>query len=97
MSSKPKPRLTPLIEKHFHDLQFDLRLKFKDDAPEHAGKFVGERGPVDKVHEALYFTCGPLGESLHFLVRWYIEDTGIEWLRSVPERHLEVVSELGEM
>ena len=26
-----------------------------------------------------------------------IEDTGVEWLRSVPERHLEVVSELGEM
>ena len=95
--SKVKPHLTPLIEKHFNDLQFDLRLKFKDDAPKHAGKFVGQHGPVDTTGEALYFTAGPLGESRHFLVRWYIEDTGIEWLRNVPEHHLEVISELGEM
>jgi hypothetical protein len=97
MGSSLKPRMTPLIEKHFSELQFDLRLKFKDDAPQHAGKYVGASGPVDGIHEALYFTCGPLGESRHFLVRWYIEDSGVEWLRNVPERHLEVVSELGEM
>ena len=96
-SKKSKPRLTPLIEKHFDDLQFDLRLRFKADAPQHAGKYVGAEGPVDQLHEALYYTAGPLGESRHFLVRFMIEDTGIEWLRSVPERHLEVVSELGEM
>ena len=102
MSGKqPKPRLTPLIEKHFHDLQFDLRLKFKTpievDGEKWPEAYVGADGPVRTAHEALYFTAGPLGESRHFLVRWYIEDTGIEWLRSVPERHLEVVSELGEM
>jgi hypothetical protein len=93
--------MTPLIEKHFHDLQFDLRLKFKApldvDGETWPEAYVGADGPVKTAREALYFTAGPLGEGRHFLVRFMIEDSGIEWLRNVPERHLEVVSELGEM
>ena len=98
-----KPKLSPLIEKHFREIQFDLRLKFKKSVkvgnevwPE---AYVGDKGPVQTAAEAIYFTSGPLGESCHFILRWFIDECGFEWLRagSILEDDLEVVSELGEM
>ena len=93
--------MTPLIEKHFGQLLFNLRLKFKEpvvvDGETWNEAYVGDTGPVKEAYKAAYFEAGPHGESRHFLIRWFIEDSGMEWLRNVPERHLEVVSELGEM
>lgn len=99
---RKKPlQLTPLIKKHFDELQFDLRLKFEMpieiDGEMWEDAYVGSDGPVRTFSEACYFTCGPLGESRHFLARFFIEEAGLEWLRNVPERHLEIVSSLGEM
>ena len=38
-----------------------------------------------------------MGSSLKPRMTPLIEDSSVERLRNVPERHLEVVSELGEM
>lgn len=98
---RQEPNLTPLLKRHFDELQFDLRLKFNTpvvlDGETVSEAWVGSDGPVKSRHEAVYFTTGPEGESRHFIMRWFIEESGMDWLRNVPERHLEIDSSLGEM
>ena len=84
--------MTPLLEKHYDDLHFDLRLKHKA-----TGKFVGGSGLVD-YREALTFDSGPEGMSTRALYLWFAEDAGANWLLTAhAAQEFEVESELGEM
>jgi hypothetical protein len=86
------PQLTPLIEKHFGELHFDLRLRHKE-----TGKFVGIAGLVD-YPEALVFDSNPHGMTPRELYLWFAEDSGANWLLTAHAvQEFEVVSELGEM
>ena len=86
-------RLTPLIERHYGDLHFDLRLKHRE-----TGLYVGPDGLEGAAHEALVYDSGPEGMTARELYLWFAEDAGANWLlmrHAVQE--FEVVSELGEM
>lgn len=88
-----QPRLTPLIEKHYRDLKFDLALKHRA-----TNQFIGKDGLVPAWECALLFESGPEGRSARELYLWFAEDADANWLlmqHSVQE--FDVVSELGEM
>ena len=84
--------MTELIARHYGELQFDLRLRHRP-----AGKFVGDKGPVDTDQEAAYFTTGPAGEDVAFLHHFFINDAGIQWIAAHPAEEFEITSCLGEM
>lgn len=79
------PELTPLIIKHFDELQFDLRLRHK------ASKlFVGHRAFESMWCNALYFTCGPAGETTQFVYDFFIKDADISWLNEYSAEDFEI-------
>lgn len=82
-----------MIEKHFSDLHFDLRLRHKE-----TGKFVGDGGLVDDHASALIFDSNAHGMTTRALYLWFAEDAGANWLLTAHAvQEFEVVSELGEM
>ena len=87
----PTP-MTDLIRKHYDRLQFDLYLKHKP-----SGKWVGQNGLVEDKSDAVYFTSGPSGEDVAFLIKWNIEEADMGWMENEKAEDYEVVSELGEM
>ncbi len=88
-----EPRLTPLIQKHYADLQFDLALRHTA-----TGRFIGKSELVPEWERALIFTSGPEGRTARELYLWFAEDAGANWLLMAhAAQEFEVVSELGEM
>jgi hypothetical protein len=86
-------RMAPLLEKHYGELKFDLRLKHRA-----TGKFIGKGSLVDEQLDALVYECGPKGMTVRAVFLWFAEDAGCNWLLSAHAAgEFEIVSELGEM
>ena len=86
-------RMTPLLEKHYGELKFDLRLKHRA-----TGKFIGKGSLVDEQLDALVYDSGPVPPTVRTLFLTFAEDCSANWLlmRHAPNE-FEIHSELGEM
>jgi hypothetical protein len=85
-----QPLITPLIERHYSELSFNLFLQHRG-----TGKYVGTSGLVDRPN-AIMVRCGPAGASVRNLYLTIAEDLGANWLlmRHAPQ-DFDLVSELG--
>ena len=82
----------PLLLKHIDevlDLDFDLRLKFKNSP---MPKYAGHEGPVATLNEALIFSAGVCGEDVEFIHNFFIKEAEIEWLKTTSPSDFEIIS-----
>ena len=85
--------MTPLLERHYNELHFDLYLRHKA-----TGQFIGQSRLVDNTASALSLDSGPTPPTVRSLFLTFAEDCRANWLLMCHSpSEFEIYSELGEM